>query len=88
MKPIEFPEQNILLKKPEGWDDKQCSSMPTFVQEVPELKTKLWISCWYLTPEERKQILESGKIWVHVTSEVHPPILLDLNYPFTTEKES
>jgi len=85
MIPINFDEQNMILKKPDDMTDTQCMSMPVCCL-VDENKNPIqYISCWYLTPEERKIIIETGRVYVCVMSGTHPPILLDINNPFTKE---
>lgn len=57
MKPIEFPEQNIVFAK----DQPQYLQLPAHVVDEPEGRV---ISCWQLTEEEILEILMSGKLWI------------------------
>jgi len=82
MIPVEFKEQNIILTPPENWKPNECVKIPGFMQEDKEHDSNHFISCWKLTPPEIETLLETGVIWVHVSSKNHPPILLDLSYPF------
>ena len=70
MKPIEFKEQNRLLKKPENMTDEQCSSLPVYAENG------VCTSCWKLSFKERLNALLFGKIWVGVLTgtSTQPPI--------------
>ena len=81
MKPIEFPEQNVVYTRPEGMTDEECGSLPTF-QGGGSI-----ISCWQLDEWERQQVLESGVIWLHVITDRQPPVLLSVDYPFYDTEE-
>lgn len=75
MKPIEFPEQNIVFAK----DQPEYVPLPAF--KFPGEKGEV-ISCWKLSLRERFRILWTGKLWVE---------LLTFNNPltpsfFTTKK--
>ena len=71
MKPIDFPEKTIDLRKPPDMTDKECSSLPIWSDG------KVCISCWRPKWKERLSILFFGKIWVLVHSGyTQPPIAL------------
>ena len=75
MKPIEFPEQNVVYAK----DQPQYQPLPAFKNDSSNGEV---ISCWHLSLQERIRILFSGKLWV---------CLLSFNQPltpsfFTTKK--
>lgn len=76
MKPIEFPEQNVVFAK----DQPQYQPLPAFKDSGPEGEV---ISCWKLTFKERVRILFTGKLWVSLLS-FHNP--LTPSY-FTTNKK-
>lgn len=72
MKPIDFPQANKNLLKPEGWTDEQCGSLPVFTDGTQ------CISCWQPTWKERVAILLFGKMWLYVWSgQTQPPVALD-----------
>lgn len=75
MKPIEFPESNVVFAK----DQPEYQPLPAFKNqsELGEV-----ISCWQLSFPERLRLLFSGKLWVS---------LMTFNKPltpsfFTTKK--
>lgn len=83
MKPIEFKEQNRTLGKPEGMTDEECSSLPVYANGSE------CISCWQLSDEELKKILETKCIWVGVLSgNTQPPIFLTVETPFVEIKNN
>lgn len=75
MKPIEFPEQNIVYAK----DQPEYLPLPAFKanDEMGQV-----ISCWELSFRERLRILFSGKLWVSLCMFGKP---LTPSY-FTTKK--
>lgn len=75
MKPIEFPEQNIVFAK----DQPEYLPLPAFMNDSLQGEV---VSCWRLSFMERIRILWTGKLWVE---------LLTFNKPltpsfFTTKK--
>ena len=80
MKAINFPESNKHLLKPKGWTDDECDSLPVLTNG------KICVSCWELSEEEKKQLLETGKIWLMVWSgHTQPPVCLTTIKPIATE---
>lgn len=57
MKPIEFNEQNCVYAK----DQPEYTPLPVFKNEEGDV-----ISCWELSDDEIKQIVESKKLWISV----------------------
>lgn len=78
MTPVDFPECNLVLTT------KQDPS----VFPLPVLKSNGWlVSCWKLTPEERRMIAITGILWVAVKGDSHPPISPRVSEPFTSTAE-
>lgn len=61
MKPIEFPEQNVVFAK----DQPEYLPLPAFRNDSAEGEV---ISCWQLSFGERVKILFTGKLWVSLMS--------------------
>lgn len=57
MKPIEFPEHNLVYAK----NQPEYIPLPVFKDNSPEGQC---ISCWQLSLVERLRILFTGKLWV------------------------
>jgi len=57
MKPIEFPEHNVVFAK----DQPEYQPLPAYRDPSPEGQV---ISCWKLSFRERLRILFTGKLWV------------------------
>lgn len=57
MKPIQFPEQTMILAK----DQPEYQPLPIHIGEVPEVTMT---SCWQLTLWERVKLLFTGKLWI------------------------
>ena len=72
MKPINFPESNKTLSKPESMTDEECLSLDVYSDG------EYCISCWKPTLRERLSILLFGRVWVWVLSgKTQPPITLE-----------
>jgi hypothetical protein len=76
MKPIEFPEQNIVF----GKDQPEYQPLPAFKSDGPIGEV---ISCWELSFRERLRILFTGKLWVSLCAFGRP-----LTPSFFTTKKS
>lgn len=74
MKPIDFPEVNVVLNPPRDavYDDN--------VKGIEPLRA--WgdgwqiTSCWRPTLRERLSILLFGRVWLTVLGNAHPPVAL------------
>ncbi len=75
MKPVDFPESNVTLVA----DD--CNDLPAFQDSDG------YITCWELSGDELYQILQSKRVWLHVLTDKHPPIILNASYPFVLDDE-
>lgn len=70
MKPIETETSNAVYTL-EG-----CQDLPV-TKYINEATNESGVeSCWELTPEEIKQIQETGKIYLYIQGNVVPPVLL------------
>lgn len=74
MKPIKFPEQNMVIA--ENQDEYQ--SLPAFFNVGVNAEV---VSCWELSPEELETIAKTGKLWISMTTFNKPlmPILPTVN---------
>ena len=72
MKPVPFADQNFIFRKPDNMTDKECGDLPCFVDKI----NSQVVSCWELSEEEKKQIAETGKIWVGIKAFPVPPMFL------------
>ena len=61
MRPIEFPEQNVVFAK----DQPEYLPLPAFKNESPQGEV---VSCYKLSWKERLYILVTGKLWISVLS--------------------
>ena len=77
MKPIDFPEQNIIFR---GTMENSCD-MPAFRDENQV------ISCWDLTWRERLRLLLGKKIWLWIFAPVPPHTSIDTLSPFTPDED-
>lgn len=74
MKPIEFPEMTGVAAETQP----EFENMPMY-RDADEV-----ISCWELTPEEIKEIIETGHIWVrlYAGSGFIQPIIIQTERPW------
>jgi len=81
MKPISFPEQTQVLKKPSSMTDEECTPLPVYNDG------KNSISCWRGGFRDRLRFLFTGKMWLWVISgSSQPPVLVTPDYPFPKGK--
>ena len=87
MKPIEFPESNIILNKPDSMTDEECMPLPVCVcRDADDLP--LIISCWEPTHEEWDALRKQGHIYIAIVSEeYHPPLIVFPGNPFDADSE-
>ena len=87
MKPIQFPESNIVLNKPDEMTDEECMPLPVCVCRDSE-DLPLIISCWEPTPEEWNALRKQGRIYIAIVSEeYHPPLIVFPGNPFDADSE-
>ncbi len=79
MKPIDFPESNVLYVAPDGMDD--CDGLPACRVPSP-LTSAVIVSCWEPSDEERARIAAGGPVWLWVHGGVQPPVSLTTTNPF------
>ena len=75
-RPTDFKEANFTYTKPPGMTDEECVSLRVYRAEG------LAISCWRLSWRERIVALLTGRLWLHVLGNGHPPIALETETPF------
>lgn len=63
MKPVEFEEQNVIFAK----DQPQYTPLPAYRQD-----DGIVITCWELSEEEKKQVAETGRIWLGISTFNNP----------------
>lgn len=69
MKPIEFPEQNVVYAK----NQPEYLPLPAYKTEDGDV-----ITCWEFSEQEIKEIQKTGKLWIAVKTFDNPlqPIFL------------
>ena len=82
MKPVEFPQANRNLLKPDGMTDEECGSLPVYTDG------RFCVSLWKMTWKERLSVLFFGKVWLWVHSGVtQPPVALEATKEIFVNKE-
>ena len=78
-KGVEFDQQNFVWK---GNEDQggNVYDLPAHVEQDPSGNT-CSTTCWQLTPEEKEEVLRTGKVWLHVWG-AHPPLCVNGSDPF------
>jgi hypothetical protein len=73
MKPWNFAEANRLLEAPSNWESHkhgECQPLPIYHDNG------LMMSCWSLSWRERLRVLFSGRLWLTIVGDAHPPVVL------------
>lgn len=76
MKGVDFPEKNIDLGSPENGPE--CYTLPAHYSK----EHTAFVSCWTPSEEELKEIQRTGKVWLWVFGQGHPPVSIEGFSPF------
>ncbi len=78
MNPVEFKDQTMVFRKPSNMTDEQCTSLPAkqHIIDIEGDKFNAIESVWELSPQERKEVNESGRIRLRVIASGMPPVSL------------
>lgn len=78
VKPVEFKDQNDLLKSPEDMVD--CDDLP-ICRCFDYTGRDLTVSCWELTEEDIKELIRTRKLFLWAWGRTHPPISVSAMAP-------
>jgi hypothetical protein len=82
MKPIDFPQSNKTLLKPETMTDEECGSLPVYTDG------QVCISLWKPTWRERLSMLVFGRVWLWVYyGETQPPVAIETHQTIWGKKQ-
>ena len=76
MRPIDFPQANLTLSKPDSMTDEECGSLRVY-RSGPQM-----FSCWQPSEEERAAIAAGAPVWLYVLGAAHPPVAVEVENPF------
>lgn len=77
MKPVKFPEMNLVLKAPEGMEE-VVFDLPVHRSDDPALV----VSCWELEEGDLAEIVRTGRVWLSVLGTTQPPLCVMARPPF------
>ncbi len=81
---VTFPQANIVFRKPEGWDESQCSDVAAFQGQIGEGTLdgmEVVIVAWQPTPAEIQEIVNGHPIYLMVCGSGLPPHSLMTKFP-------
>lgn len=80
MKPIEFPEQNVVF----GKEQDQYLNLPAYRAEGGHV-----VTCWHLDWKERLRVLFRGHIWLEIRTFDQPiqPVYMGTVHPFLATED-
>lgn len=81
MLPVTFPEQNIVLGKPDNMTDEECMSLPAWRGRNSD-GLPVIISKWKLSKEDLDEINRTGEVWLQIVGPAMPPASVFTEYPF------
>lgn len=81
MRPINFPEANAKLEKPDSLTDEQCGPIDVCFAVDPE-GTPLAIVCWEPTPDEWLRMRQRGHIYLSFIGHTIIPHVIYADSPF------
>lgn len=77
MNPARFGQSNLVMLKPKGLSEAECSDIHAFRDG------KQVITCWRPTPEEQVKIAQGQCVWLYVLGDGMPPVFLSADDPFS-----
>jgi hypothetical protein len=77
---LKFPQVNFTYRTPPGMQD-TCGDLPVYRGE------NMAVSLWKFPWRQRWRFLFSGKMWIWVMMNGHPPISLTTYTPFREDKK-
>lgn len=83
MKGTDFPEKNINLGPPKGMTEEECYTLPAYYSK----EHGAYVSCWVPSAEEIQEIQRTGKVWLWVFGQGHPPVTIEAFSPFEQRPE-
>ena len=91
MLPIDFPQRNLVYKKPAGWTDEQCGDLSVWkgrskIDDEGNTAPAI-ISCWQPSKEDIEAINIGLPIFLILTAEVQCPVSMSTENPFVTQPE-
>lgn len=75
-KPVAFPQVNFTYTKPASMTDEECGSLPCF------RSPNFTVSCWSMALRDRLRVLVTGKVWLTLVMNGHPPVSIGASAPF------
>jgi hypothetical protein len=83
---IDFPEKNLVLRKPSEWDGDECYALDVYHGPVflpGNRSVEGFISCWQMTDEDINELIKNkGKVYLQILYPAHPPVSLYTANPF------
>lgn len=79
--PIEFPEQNTILKAAPGTES-WVRDLPIYRQYPDGVNDKCVVSCWELSAEELAEVARTGVVYFQCFGLTHPPVSVWGTSPF------
>jgi len=79
-KAVVFPEKNFTYKRPENLTEEQCRDLPCFRCSTHT------VSCWEFPFRDRLRFLFTGRLWLYLMMNGHPPVALMAESPFPKTK--
>ena len=71
-RPIYFEQSTRRLGPPANMTEEQCDDL--YIVDVDWSGFPAMVSCWELSSEEIAEITRTGRLWVAVIGQNHPPI--------------
>ena len=81
MKPINFPESNATLQKPNNMTDEQCGAIDACFAVTPD-ELPLTIVCWEPTLDEWVRMRQRGHIFISFIGHQVVPHMVWADSPF------
>lgn len=81
MIPASFKESSDSLGPPDGMSEEDVGSL-SIARIVDSDGNISVVSCWKLTPEELREVFNTGRVWLLVRGLTMPPVAVVAESPF------
>lgn len=86
MQATNFKESNQVIGPPKGVSEDDVQSINAWAGPMPPENWPVMITCWKPSKEELQEVIDTGRVWLHVYGHVMPPVSVSGHHPFVGQE--